>query len=113
MLISTTEAIEGNNIVKYLGIVAGEAVMGENVVKDMSPLGNIVSGRVAFQRQLIEARELAFKEMIEEAKKLGGNAIIGVDLDYGAIGESMIMVSANGTAVVLESTKKKSARKST
>ena len=50
------------------------------------------------------ARENAVAEMAEDARRLGGNAVVGVDLDYGALGasESMLMVTATGTAVTLE-----------
>jgi uncharacterized protein YbjQ (UPF0145 family) len=37
--------------------------------------------------------------MVAEAERLGANAIVGVDLDYETVGESMLMVSATGTAV--------------
>ena len=104
MLISTTPSVEGKKIVKYLGLVSGEAIMGANVFKDLfASIRDIVGGRAAaYEKELRKAKEIAINEMVEEAKKLGANAILSVDLDYETIGQSMLMVSASGTAMVLQ-----------
>ncbi|RLG57831.1 MAG: hypothetical protein DRN95_05155 [Candidatus Hydrothermarchaeota archaeon] len=104
MIVSTTPNIEGKKIVKYLGLVTGEAIMGANVFKDFfAGIRDIVGGRAgAYERELRKAKEIAINEMIEEAEKLGANAILSVDLDYETIGQSMLMVSASGTAVVIK-----------
>ena len=106
MLLSTTETIEGKRVVKYLGIVSGEAIIGANVFKDFfAGIRDVIGGRSSgYESSTRKAKDEALEEMREQAEKLGANAIIGVDLDYEAIGEksSMIMVSANGTAVILE-----------
>ena len=104
MLISTTPSVEGKKIVKYLGLVSGEAIMGANVFKDLfASIRDIVGGRAAaYEKELRKAKEIAINEMVEEAKKLGANAILSVDLDYETIGQSMLMVSASGTGVVLQ-----------
>jgi len=104
MLISTTPSVEGRKIVKYLGLVSGEAIMGANVFKDLfASIRDIVGGRAAaYEKELRKAKEIAINEMVEEAKKLGANAILSVDLDYETIGQSMLMVSASGTGVVLQ-----------
>ncbi len=104
MIVSTTPNIEGKKIVKYLGLVTGEAIMGANVFKDFfAGIRDIVGGRAgAYERELRKAKETAINEMIEEAEKLGANAILSVDLDYETIGQSMLMVSASGTAVVIK-----------
>jgi uncharacterized protein YbjQ (UPF0145 family) len=106
MIISTTESIEGRRIAAYLGVVSGDAVMGTNVFRDLfAGLRDIVGGRSgAYEKELKRAKQLALEEMVEEAAELGADAIIGVDLDYehlGNEGRSMLMVSANGTAVKL------------
>jgi uncharacterized protein YbjQ (UPF0145 family) len=106
MLIVTTPNIEGKKIVKYLGLVSGEAILGANIFKDFfAGIRDIVGGRsAAYEKELRMAKDIAIQEMVEEAKGLGGNAVIGVDLDYETIqvGQAggMLMVSANGTAVV-------------
>ncbi len=106
MILTTTNTIEGKKIVKYLGIVSGEAILGANIFSDIfAGIRDIVGGRSAsYEKELRKAREIAIKEMSEEAKRLGGNAIISIDLDYETIGQggTMLMVSANGTAVVVE-----------
>ncbi len=106
MLVTTTPSIEGKRIVKYIGMVNGEAIIGANIVKDFfAGIRDVVGGRAGtYEQGLREAKSIAVKEMIEQAQRLGGNAVIAVDLDYEAIGGngSMLMVSANGTAVVLE-----------
>lgn len=108
MLILTTHSIEGKKIKKYLGLVSGEAILGANIFKDFfAGIRDIVGGRsAAYEKELRQAKEIALEEMQEQAKALGGNAVIGVDLDYETIsvGQAggMLMVSANGTAVVYE-----------
>jgi uncharacterized protein YbjQ (UPF0145 family) len=106
MIVSTTETIEGRTIASYLGVVSGDAVMGTNLFRDMfAGLRDLVGGRSgAYEKELKKAKQLALEEMAEEAKELGADAIVGVDLDYehlGSEGRSMLMVSANGTAVKL------------
>jgi uncharacterized protein YbjQ (UPF0145 family) len=108
MLVLTTPAIEGKKIVKYLGIVSGEAILGANIFKDIfAGIRDIVGGRsAAYEKELRRAKEIALDEMQEEAKALGCNAVIGVDLDYETIGIGqagrMLMVSVSGTAAVFE-----------
>jgi len=105
MIISTTPTIEGRPARDYKGVVVGEAILGANIFRDLfAGLRDIVGGRSeAYEKSLREARDIALKEMAQEAEKLGANAVIGVDIDYEVIGEqgSMMMVSASGTAVVL------------
>jgi uncharacterized protein YbjQ (UPF0145 family) len=106
MLVSTTDGIEGRKIAQYLGLVSGDAVMGTNMFRDMfAGLRDIVGGRSgAYEKELKRAKQLAVEEMVEEARELGADAIVGVDLDYEHLGgesRSMLMVSANGTAVKL------------
>ena len=104
MLVSTTPTVEGKKIVKYLGLVSGEAIMGANVFKDLfAGIRDIVGGRAsAYEKELRKAKEIAINEMMEKAREVGANAILSVDLDYETIGQSMLMVSASGTAVVVE-----------
>lgn len=106
MFVTTTESVEGRSIAQYLGIVSGEAVMGTNLFRDVfAGIRDLVGGRAgAYEKELRKAKRLALEAMEEEAALLGADAIIGVDLDYESIGgenRSMLMVSANGTAVKL------------
>ena len=105
MLVTTTPNVEGRPITRYLGIVAGEAILGANVFKDLfAGFRDIVGGRSAtYEKELQKARSVALQEMQEQAQKLGANAVVGVDLDFEVLGQGngMLMVSASGTAVVL------------
>jgi uncharacterized protein YbjQ (UPF0145 family) len=105
MIITTTTAVEGRPVQQYLGVVTGEVIVGANIFKDLfAGIRDIVGGRSgAYESTLRDAREQAFQEMEEEASALGGNAVIGVDIDYEVIGKegSMLMVSVSGTAVRL------------
>lgn len=106
MIITTTGSVEGRRIGTYVGIVAGQAVLGTNVFRDFfAGIRDIVGGRAgSYEKELRRAKKMAVEDMEEEARDLGADAIIGVDLDYEHIGtgeRSMLMVSANGTAVKL------------
>ena len=103
MLLSTTSVLDGKPIVKYHGLVTGEAILGANIFRDLfAGIRDIVGGRsAAYEKELRSAKDLAIQEMTEQAVALGANAIIGIDLDYETVGQggSMLMVSASGTAV--------------
>ena len=106
MLVTTTNTVEGRRIVEYKGLVAGEAILGANLFRDLfASIRDIVGGRSgSYEKVLNEARQTAVGEMTDKAAALGANAVIGVDLDYETIGSngSMLMVTAAGTAVRVE-----------
>jgi len=106
MLVTTTPTLEGHRIVRYAGIVNGEAIVGANIFRDLfASVRDIVGGRAgAYENVLQSARDTALAEMSEAARRLGANAVVGVDLDYETLGQggSMLMVCASGTAVVVE-----------
>ncbi len=105
MLVTTTNTIDGKKAVKYHGLVSGEAILGANIFRDLfAGIRDIVGGRSAsYEKELRHAKEIALEEMQQQARSLGANAIIGVDLDYETVGNgTMLMVSASGTAVTLE-----------
>ena len=108
MIIVTTPSLEGRRITRYFGLVSGEAILGANIFRDLfAGIRDIVGGRsAAYEQELRKAKGIALEEMQDEAQRLGGNAIVGVDLDYETItmgsGGGMLMVSASGTAVVIE-----------
>ena len=108
MLIVTTPDLQGKRITRYVGIVSGEAILGANIFRDMlAGIRDIVGGRsAAYERELRKAKTIAMDEMAAEAAEQGANAIVSVDLDYETIGMGsgggMLMVSASGTAVVVE-----------
>jgi uncharacterized protein YbjQ (UPF0145 family) len=106
MQVTTTPGLEGKRITKYFGIVTGEAILGANLFKDLfAGIRDIVGGRSAtYEAELHRARDIAIQEMQTNAQRLGANAVVGVDLDYEVLGagNGMLMVSASGTAVLVE-----------
>jgi uncharacterized protein YbjQ (UPF0145 family) len=108
MLVVTTHELQGFTIRRYVGVVTGEAILGANIFRDFfAGIRDIVGGRsAAYEEELNKAREIAIREMTEQAQALGANAVIGVDLDYESIqmgqGGGMLMVSASGTAVEID-----------
>jgi uncharacterized protein YbjQ (UPF0145 family) len=106
IIITTTPGIEGRRVVRYAGLVTGEAILGANVFKDLfAGIRDIVGGRSAtYERELRSARDIAVTELKQSAAELGANAVVGVDIDYETVGGSgsMLMVSVSGTAVVVE-----------
>ena len=103
MLNTTTHNIDGKEIKEYLGVVTGEAISGANFVKDfLASLKDFTGGRSgAYEEELSKARNIAFHEMNQKARELGANGVVGIDIDYGTLGDtgSMLMVSVNGTAI--------------
>ena len=104
MIVTTTQSIDGRQIVEYKGIVFGEVISGVNMVKDiMAGMRNMFGGRSnTYESELVKARLEALKEMEQRAEDLGANAVVGVDIDYEVLGadNGMLMVTASGTAVV-------------
>ena len=103
MIVTTTDSVEGRRITAYHGVVVGEAILGANVFRDVfAGITDIIGGRSgAYEKSLAEARSTALRELEERAAAAGGNAVVGVDLDYEVI-NNMLMVSASGTAVTLD-----------
>lgn len=105
MVLSTTPTIEGSPIREYKGIVTGETIIGANVFKDfMAGLRDFFGGRSGtYEKVLAEAKDTSLSEMAESARQMGANAVVGIDLDYETIGQgnSMLMVTCSGTAVVI------------
>ena len=105
MILTTTPSVEGRNIVEYKGVIFGEVIAGVNFFRDIAAsIRNIVGGRSgSYEKELIEARENALKELEHRAIQLGADAVVGIDIDYEVLGENngMLMVTASGTAVRL------------
>ncbi len=106
IILTTTSSVEGRQITGYRGIVCGEVVIGAHLGKDiLASFTNLVGGRSeSYESTLRETRDNAIAEMVEEARRLGANAIVGIKFDYGVVGQqgSMMMVAVSGTAVVAE-----------
>lgn len=106
MLVTTTNSIEGRRITEYKGLVAGEAVTGANVVRDIfAGLRDFFGGRSgSYEKVFRSSREAAIEDMVANAQAMGANAVVGVDIDYESVGAkgSILMATACGTAVVSE-----------
>lgn len=105
MIVTTTNTLETHKISEYIGVVTGETIIGANFIKDFfAGIRDIVGGRSgSYEKVLRETKDTAMKEMIEQAKNKGADAVIGIDLDYETVGQNggMLMLSASGTAVKL------------
>lgn len=101
--VTTTGNIEGRPVREYIGVVAGETILGVNVFKDITAgFRNIVGGRSGkYEEELRKGREIAIEEMKQRASDMGADAVLGVKLDYETVGGQMLMVTASGTAVKL------------
>lgn len=106
MILTTTPTVEGHSIREYRGIVCGEVAAGVNFIKDFTAsIRNVIGGRSgSYENELIKARGNALKEMSDRARELGANAVVGIDIDYEALGadNGMLMATASGTAVVID-----------
>jgi len=104
MIVSTTSSLQGKEIESYLGVVSGEAIMGANVVRDfLASVTDIIGGRSGtYENKLAEGRQIALEEMIDKARRMGANAVIGVDLDFETLRDGMMMCVATGTAVIVK-----------
>ena len=106
MLMTTTPSVEGKQIVRYLGVVTGETIIGANVFRDfIAGVRDFFGGRSgSYEAVLREAKDTALEEMARQAEALGANAVVGIDLDYETVGGSgsMLMVTCSGTAVRVE-----------
>ena len=105
MIITTTGLVEGRPVKSYLGVVSGEAVIGANIFRDLfAGIRDVIGGRSgSYEEVFREARQTALREMEDEARRLGADAVVGVSIVYeGGVSQgTMLMVAASGTAVRL------------
>lgn len=102
--LTTANSIEGHKVVAYKGIISGDIVLGTGFFSETSAAFADFFGISSnlFSRKMKQAKAIAENEMINNALAVGANAVIGIDVDYQTIGNNMIAVSMNGTAVVVE-----------
>lgn len=103
MLTSTTNTLDGRTITDYHGVVTGEVILGANIFKDFfAGIRDILGGRSgAYEDELANAWKIAFEDMENKARQLGGNAVVGIDIDYESVGAqgTMLMVSVTSVTV--------------
>ncbi|WP_254765713.1 YbjQ family protein [Salinilacihabitans rarus] len=99
--ITTTDSLDGYEVVEYLGVVSGEAIIGANVVSDIAAgIRDVVGGRSGSYEKKVEAgREEAIADLRAEAADLGADAVVGATFDYEEMAEGMLWVNLSGTAV--------------
>ena len=104
MLLSTTDTIAGKKVVKHLGMVKGNTIRARHIGRDIvAVLRNIVGGEITdYTKMMAESREQAIDRMVEEAQKLGANAIIHIDFASSQIMQSASEILVYGTAVIVE-----------
>jgi len=101
MIISTTESIPGKNIVEVLGIARGSTVRARNVGRDIfAGLKNIIGGEISEYTKLqADSREQAMQRMIDDANRMGADAIVCFRLNTSVITQGAAEMLAYGTAV--------------
>lgn len=104
MILSTTEHINGKKIKQILGIVKGNTVHARNIGKDViAALKNVSGGEIEeYTKLLAEARERSIDRMINSAKQLGANAIVGIRFSTSYIMQNAAEILVYGTAVIVE-----------
>lgn len=104
MLILTTEGVPGKEIIEVKGLVKGSTVRCKNIGRDItSSFKNLVGGEMtAYNDMLVEARQIAIGRMVDEAKEMGANAIIGMRIMSSAVAAGAAEMVAYGTAVIIE-----------
>ena len=105
MLITTTDNLHGYRIERYLGIVSGQSVIGEAMIKKFrTGIRDVAAGAPHdYGQELDNAREAAIEHISLRAAELGANAIVGVSIGFGMSGDNarMVIVSVSGTAVAI------------
>lgn len=105
MIVVTTDTVPGKRIIRTLGLARGNSVRARHLGKDILALfRNIVGGEIKeYVKLMAESREQAIDRMVEEAEKLGANAVVGVRFTTSMIMAGAAELLAYGTAVVVES----------
>jgi uncharacterized protein YbjQ (UPF0145 family) len=104
MIVTTTDKIEGKQIVKTLGLVRGSTIRARHIGHDvMAGLRNIVGGEITdYTKMLAESREQSIERMVQEAEGMGANAIVGTRFVTSMVMSGASELLAYGTAVVIE-----------
>ena len=105
MILSTTDVIQGKIVESYLGIVTAEVVYGSNFLRDFfAGIRDVIGGRTgSYEKLFQEGQQKALNELKEKGKRLGADAVIGIEIDTGTINVDqsgvLMLITATGTAV--------------
>ena len=104
MILVTTFTVPGKKIVKTFGLVRGNTIRARHMGKDiMAGLKNIVGGEITeYTKLMAESREQALDRMVDDAKRLGANAIVGLQFSTSMIMGGAAELLAYGTAVIVK-----------
>jgi uncharacterized protein YbjQ (UPF0145 family) len=104
MIVVTTETVEGKQIVKTLGLARGNTIRARHIGHDvMAGLRNIVGGEITdYTKMLAEAREQSIQRMVQDAERMGANAVVGVRFVTSMVMSGASELLAYGTAVELK-----------
>ncbi|BAZ10081.1 hypothetical protein NIES4071_18950 [Calothrix sp. NIES-4071] len=105
MILTTTDVIQGTIVQSYLGVVTAQVVYGSNFLRDFfAGIRDIIGGRTAsYERLFEEGQQKALDELEQRARRLGANAVVGIEIDTGTINVDqsgvLLLITASGTAV--------------
>jgi uncharacterized protein YbjQ (UPF0145 family) len=104
MILTTTHTVPAREIVEVLGLVRGSTVRARNVGRDIvASLKNIVGGEIEEYTQLqAQAREQAIQRMMDDARKLNADAVVGMMITTAMVSKGAAEIMAYGTAVKLD-----------
>lgn len=104
MIITTSETIVGKEIYQTIGLVRGSTVRARNIGRDIfATLKNLVGGEISeYTKLLADAREQSIQRMVEDAERLGANAIVEVRFTTSAVMQGCSEILAYGTAVKIK-----------
>lgn len=104
MIVTTTEAVEGRRITENLGLVRGNVIRARHVGRDVgAALRNLFGGEIReYTKLMAESREQAVDRMVEDAERMGADAVVNVRFTTSMIMNSAAEILAYGTAVEME-----------
>jgi uncharacterized protein YbjQ (UPF0145 family) len=103
LILTNLESVPGKKIIRHLGLVQGNTIRARHVGRDiMAGLKNIVGGEIkSYTSLMTDARDEALRRMIEDAQKLGANAVINIRFTTSSVMQGASELLAYGTAVVV------------
>ena len=104
MILTTTPSIPGYRVIRVIGVVMGMSVRTRGMLgRFLAGIEAVLGGRSeAYIAELKKAREEALEDLERSARALGANAVVGIDFETAEVLEGFIVVTATGTAVVVE-----------